>query len=90
MALAIRTTELCQTGASQSEWAKTRVTFPGFELMVATRLLPLIVALLEFLALASRTTELCQTGPSQPKWARTRVTFPGFELMVATKLCSGA
>ena len=46
LALAIRTTELCQTGASQPEWARTRVASLGFELMVATRLLPLIVALL--------------------------------------------
>ena len=38
LALASRTTELCQTGASQPEWARTRVASPGFELMVATRL----------------------------------------------------
>ena len=49
---------------------------PGFELMVAARLLLLIVALLVFLALASRTTELCQTGASQPEWAWTRVASP--------------
>ena len=58
------------------EWARTRVASLGFELMVAARLLPLIVALLVFLALASRTTELCQTGASQPEWAWTRVASP--------------
>ena len=46
LVLANRTTELCQTRASQPEWAKTRVASLGFELMVATRLLPLIVTLL--------------------------------------------
>ena len=46
LALTSRTTELCQTRASQSEWARTRVASPGFKLRVVTRLLPLIVALL--------------------------------------------
>ncbi|WJZ99621.1 hypothetical protein VitviT2T_018047 [Vitis vinifera] len=31
-----RTTKLCQTGASQLEWARTRVASPGFELMGLT------------------------------------------------------
>ena len=32
LALTSRTIELCQTRASQSEWARTRVASPGFEL----------------------------------------------------------
>ena len=40
------TIELYQTGASQPEWVGGKVAFVGFELMVATRLLPLIVALM--------------------------------------------
>ena len=32
LALASRTTELCQSGASQPKWTRTRVAFSGFKL----------------------------------------------------------
>ena len=69
-ALANRTTELCQMGASQPKWARIRVASPGFDLgwQQGCALVP------------GRTTELCQTGASQPEWARGRVTSVGFEL----------
>ena len=42
LALASRTTELCQTGASQPEWVRTRVASPGFELKTKVFLVALL------------------------------------------------
>ena len=43
LALASRTTELCQTGASQPKWARTRVASLGFKLKTKVFLVALLV-----------------------------------------------
>ena len=65
-ALASRTTEI------GPEWARTRVASSGFELMVATRLLPLIIALLVLFGLVT-----VGTGSGL---ASDLITLPGSEL----------